>query len=92
MARERSPHIHAGAPLRVEREKEDLHQGGPFFFRSLAAVADLASAQGEVEAIVDLLEPADRPGWFRWLFLHHSRHKLRNAYHRWFLYNDHEPQ
>ena len=50
-------------------------------FESLAEASDVASVQGEVDAIVELLEQATRPGWFRWLFVHRGRKKIRNAEH-----------
>ncbi|GAC1392984.1 MAG: hypothetical protein NVS4B11_00680 [Ktedonobacteraceae bacterium] len=42
----------------------------------LAVAMDTAEVQGEVNAIVDLLEQATRPGWFRQLFVHRSSKKL----------------
>jgi hypothetical protein len=45
-------------------------------FDSLAIAADMILVQGEVDAIVDLLESATRPGWFSWLFVHRSRKKI----------------
>ncbi len=36
---------------------------------TLAAGADILSVQGEVDMIVDLLQAADQPRWFRWLFV-----------------------
>jgi hypothetical protein len=51
-------------------------------FASLAATSDVASFQGEVNEVVELLEQANRPGWFRRLFLHRCRKKMRNVEHR----------
>ena len=45
-------------------------------FEGLAAASDVSSVQGEVDAIVALLEQATRPGWFRWLFVHRGRNKI----------------
>jgi hypothetical protein len=37
-------------------------------FERLATTTDTAQIQGEIDALVDLLEPASRPGWFNWFF------------------------
>jgi hypothetical protein len=50
-------------------------------FECLAAASDVASVQDEVDAIIELLEQATRPGWFRWLFVHRGRKKIRHAEH-----------
>jgi hypothetical protein len=39
-------------------------------FDALATVADRISVQGEIDMIVDLLQAAPQPRWFRWLFVH----------------------
>lgn len=44
-------------------------------FACLAAASDAALDQGEVDAIVELLEQANRPHWFNRLFVHSSRKK-----------------
>ena len=38
-------------------------------FECLATASDLTSVQGEVDAMVNLLEQASRPGWFKRLFV-----------------------
>jgi len=38
-------------------------------FEELAAGVDMLSVQGEVDMIIDLLQAADQPRWFRWLFV-----------------------
>jgi hypothetical protein len=45
-------------------------------FDALATVADRISVQCEVDMIVDLLQTAHQPTWFRWLFVHRSRKKI----------------
>lgn len=57
----------------LQMESETTLQG---VFEGLAAAADGAKVQGEVDAMVDLLEQATRPGWFRWLFGQRSRKKI----------------
>jgi hypothetical protein len=44
-------------------------------FDALASGADLLSVQREVDMIVDLLQAADQPRWFRWLFVCSMRGK-----------------
>ena len=39
-------------------------------FDALATVADRISVRGEIDMIVDLLQAAPQPRWFRWLFVH----------------------
>lgn len=39
-------------------------------FAGLGAAVDTAEVQGEINALVKVLEQATRPGWFRWLFGH----------------------
>ncbi len=46
----------------------------------LAATANIALIQHEVAAIIDLLEQANRPGWFRRLFVHRGRRKALEAF------------
>jgi hypothetical protein len=60
---------------RQQLKPETTPQG---VFECLAAASDIALIQDEVEAIVDLLEQANRPGWANWLFIHRSQ-KIRNA-------------
>ncbi len=55
---------------RRQMEAETTPQG---VFECLAATADVASVQSEVDAIVELLEQGTHSGWFRWLFIHRSR-------------------
>lgn len=42
-------------------------------FDALATMADRISVQGEIDRIVDLLQAAHQPRWFRWLSVHRSR-------------------
>ena len=42
-------------------------------FECLATAPDIVSGQGEVDAIAQLLEQANHPGWFWELFVHRSR-------------------
>jgi prefoldin subunit 5 len=60
-----------------ERRQLEAETTPQWVFEDLAATADTVQVQGEVEAIIELLEQANGPGWFRWLFLHRSRHKIR---------------
>ncbi len=45
-------------------------------FECLAAAIDTAEVQEEADTIVELLEQATRPGWFRWPFIHRSSKKM----------------
>ena len=42
-------------------------------FESLAVSTHVLSVKSEVDAIVELLEQSNHPGWFWWLFLHWER-------------------
>ncbi|GAC1647835.1 MAG: hypothetical protein NVS4B12_15830 [Ktedonobacteraceae bacterium] len=46
-------------------------------YECLVVAMDTAEVHGEVNAIVNRLEQAARPGWFRWLFAHRSSKKHR---------------
>jgi hypothetical protein len=52
---------------RWQMEAETPPQG---VFADLAAAMDTADVQGEINALVKLLEQPTRFGWFRWLFGH----------------------
>jgi hypothetical protein len=64
-----------------ERRQMESEMTPQQMFDCLAAASDIASVQGNVDAIVQLLEQANRPGWFRWLFVHRGRKKIGSAYH-----------
>jgi hypothetical protein len=55
---------------RLQVESESTPQA---VFAGLAAAADGAKVQAEVDAIVDLLEQANRPGWFTRLLVRNRR-------------------
>jgi uncharacterized protein (DUF3084 family) len=44
-------------------------------FERLATTTHIAQIQSEVDALVDLLKPARRRGWFNWLFGQRGRKK-----------------
>ena len=46
-------------------------------FEDLAASPDLVSVQNSVDAIVQLLGPAQQSLWFRWFFVHRGRKRSR---------------
>ncbi len=58
---------------RRQMESETTSQG---VFEGLATASDVASVQGEVDAIVELLEQANRPRWSRWLVVHRGRKRF----------------
>jgi hypothetical protein len=55
---------------RQQMPSETTPQG---VFEGLAAAADTAKVQGEVDAIIELLEQVNGSGWFRWLFVRRGR-------------------
>jgi hypothetical protein len=57
---------------RLQVESEATPQA---VFAGLAAAADGAKVRAEVDAIADLLEQANRPGWFTRLFVRNHRKK-----------------
>lgn len=61
---QRAEQLHA----RLEHIKESREMTPQEVFERLATTLDDSSIQGEVDAMVALLEQANHPGWFRWLF------------------------
>jgi hypothetical protein len=69
----RVEHVHARLGDTKQRRQLAAETTPQNVFDSLAASPDLASVQNEVEAIVQLLGPAQQSRWFRWFFVHRGR-------------------
>lgn len=78
MLQQRAEQLHA----RLEHIKESRQMTSEMtpqeVFELLATILDGSSIQAEVDAMVALLEQANRPGWFRRLFGYSDRKTLWN--------------
>ena len=71
----RVEHLHTRLGDIRERRQMKAEMAPQGVFECLAAAPDTAEVQGEVDAMVELLEQSTRSGWFRWLFAHRSRRR-----------------
>jgi len=66
-------HVHALLGDIKQRRQLPTETTPKSVFDALASSANMLSVQGEIDMIVDLLQAAQKPRWFRWLFVHRDR-------------------
>ncbi len=76
---QRVEQLNAGLEAIKERQQLTSEMTPHEVFERLATTRDVAQVQSEVDALVELLDPAPRPGWFSWLLGQRGRKKVMKS-------------